>query len=53
MYQDLKKKFWWFGMKREIVENVVICDSCQRINAKHQRPCRSVVAIENSSMEMG
>jgi hypothetical protein len=31
MYQDLKKKFWWYGMKREIVEHVAICDSCQRI----------------------
>jgi hypothetical protein len=38
MYQDLKKKFWWFGMKREIAEHVAICDSCQRIKAEHQRP---------------
>jgi hypothetical protein len=28
MYQDLKKKFWWYGMKREIAEHVAICDSC-------------------------
>jgi IS30 family transposase len=21
MYQDLKKKFWWYGMKREIAEH--------------------------------
>jgi hypothetical protein len=38
MYQDLKKKFWWYEMKREIVEHVAICDSCQRIKAEHQRP---------------
>jgi hypothetical protein len=38
MYQDLKKKFWWYGMKREIVEHVAICDNCQRIKAEHQRP---------------
>jgi hypothetical protein len=38
MYQDLKKKFWWCGMKREIVEHVAICDSCQRIKAEHQKP---------------
>jgi hypothetical protein len=38
MYQDLKKKFWWYGMKREIAEHVAICDSCQRIKAEHQRP---------------
>jgi hypothetical protein len=28
MYQDLKKRFWWYGMKKEIVEYVAICDSC-------------------------
>jgi hypothetical protein len=28
MYQDLKKRFWWYGMKREIAEYVAICDSC-------------------------
>jgi hypothetical protein len=38
MYQDLRKKFWWYGMKREIVENVAMCDSCRRIKAEHQRP---------------
>jgi hypothetical protein len=38
MYQDLKKRFWWYGMKREIIEYVVRSDSCQRIKAEHQRP---------------
>jgi hypothetical protein len=38
MYQDLKKRFWWYGMKREIIEYVARCDSCQRIKAEHQRP---------------
>jgi hypothetical protein len=38
MYQDLKKKFWSYGMKREIVEHVAICDSCQRIKVEHQKP---------------
>jgi hypothetical protein len=28
MYQDLKKRFWWYGMKREIAESVAVCDSC-------------------------
>jgi hypothetical protein len=28
MYQDLKKRLWWYGMKREIAEYVAICDSC-------------------------
>jgi hypothetical protein len=28
MYQDRKKGFWWYDMKREIVEYVARCDSC-------------------------
>jgi hypothetical protein len=38
MYQDLKKRFWWYDMKREITEYVARCDICQRIKAEHQRP---------------
>jgi hypothetical protein len=26
MHQDLKQRFWWYGMKREIVEYVVLFD---------------------------
>jgi hypothetical protein len=38
MYQVLKKRFWWYGMKREITEYVARCDSCLRITTEHQRP---------------
>jgi hypothetical protein len=38
IYQDLKRRFWWYGMKREIADYVARCDSCQRIKAEHQRP---------------
>jgi hypothetical protein len=38
MYQDLKRRFWWYGMKRKIAKYVAKCDSCQRIKAEHQRP---------------
>jgi IS30 family transposase len=38
MYQDLKKKFWWYRIKWEIAEHVAVCDSCQRIKVEHQRP---------------
>jgi hypothetical protein len=38
MYQDLKKKFWWYGMKREIAEHVAMCNSCRWIKVEHQRP---------------
>jgi hypothetical protein len=38
MYQDLKKKFWWCGMKMDIVEYVAPCHSYQLVKAEHQRP---------------
>nr|ABA95128.1 retrotransposon protein, putative, Ty3-gypsy subclass [Oryza sativa Japonica Group] len=38
MYQDLKEKFWWVSMRKEIAEFVALCDVCQRVKAEHQRP---------------
>jgi hypothetical protein len=38
MYQDLKKKFWWQGMKRDVAEYVAQCHVCQQVKAEHQRP---------------
>jgi hypothetical protein len=38
MYYDHKEQFWWYGMKRSVVEYVAICDTCQRVKAEHQRP---------------
>jgi hypothetical protein len=46
MYQDLKKRFWWYGMKWEIAEYVAVCDSCQRIKAEHQRPARLLQPLQ-------
>jgi hypothetical protein len=28
MYQDLKKRFQWYNMKKEIAYHIAICDSC-------------------------
>ena len=38
MYQDLKERFWWHGMRREIALFIAKCDTCQRVKAEHQRP---------------
>src|SRR5664279_3028688 len=38
MYQDLREKFWWHGMPREIGSFIARCDTCQRVKAEHQRP---------------
>ena len=38
MYLDLKEKYWWYRLKRDVAEYVAICDTCQRVKAEHQRP---------------
>ena len=38
MYQDLKQRFWWTRLKREIAKYVSECDICRRVKASHLRP---------------
>ena len=38
MYHDLKQRYWWYGMKRDVAAHVAICDVCQRVKVEHQRP---------------
>jgi hypothetical protein len=38
MYLDLKERYWWYGLKRDVAEYVALCDTCQRVKAEHQRP---------------
>ena len=37
MYWDLKEKYWRYGLKRDVAEYVALCDTCQRVKARHQR----------------
>jgi len=36
MYRNLRWTFWWNNMKRDIVEYVSKCLTCQKVKAKHQ-----------------
>lgn len=38
MYQDLRQKYWWVGMKRDIAELVARCDICKRVKVECKRP---------------
>jgi hypothetical protein len=40
MYHDLKQRYWWYGMKRDVVPHVALCDTCYRVKAEHQKPTR-------------
>ncbi|KAL6956543.1 hypothetical protein U1Q18_052838 [Sarracenia purpurea var. burkii] len=38
MYQDLRKTFWWMGMKRDVAEYISKCLQCQQIKAERRKP---------------
>ncbi|XP_075515572.1 uncharacterized protein LOC142550219 [Primulina tabacum] len=38
MYRELKRNFWWNGMKRDVAVFVSKCQVCQQVKAEHQRP---------------
>ncbi|GJX53016.1 putative reverse transcriptase domain-containing protein [Tanacetum coccineum] len=38
MYYDLRDRYWWLGMKKDIVEYVSKCLNCLKVKAEHQRP---------------
>jgi hypothetical protein len=31
MYQDLKQKYWLYGLKIDVAAHVAMCDVCQRV----------------------
>jgi hypothetical protein len=37
MYQDLKQKYWWYGLKKDVASHVSLCGVCQRVKVEHQR----------------
>jgi len=38
MYHDLKKLFWWSGLKRDVAQFVYACLICQKSKVEHQKP---------------
>lgn len=48
MYKDLKVKFWWKGMKKDISDFVLKCLACQQVKVAHKRPGGLLKSLEIS-----
>nr|GEW66044.1 hypothetical protein [Tanacetum cinerariifolium] len=46
MYQDMKKLYWWPNMNANIATYVSKCLTCAKVKAKHQRPSRLLVIMD-------
>ncbi|KAK1432277.1 hypothetical protein QVD17_09172 [Tagetes erecta] len=46
MYRDLKRNYWWPGMKRDIAKYVAKCLTCAQVKAEHQKPCGMLQPLE-------
>ena len=38
MYHDLKDTYWWNGIRRDIIDFVSKCLTCQQVKLEYQKP---------------
>jgi hypothetical protein len=46
MYHDLKKLFWWSGLKRDVAQFVNSCLICQKSKVEHQKPAGFMTPLD-------
>ncbi|XP_073289635.1 uncharacterized protein [Primulina huaijiensis] len=45
MYQDLRRLYWWLGMKKYIMLCISECLICQQVKIEHQRPAATLLSL--------
>ena len=46
MYQDLRRQYYWSGIKRHVGDFVRRCFTCQQIKSEHQKPAGLLQPLE-------
>ena len=46
MYQDLRRQYYWSGMKRHVWNFVRRCLTCQQVMVEHQKPVGLLQPLE-------
>jgi hypothetical protein len=46
MYKDLKTRYWWKDMRRDIAHFMACCDTCSRVKIEHQKPAGFLKPLE-------
>ena len=46
MYQNLRRQYYWSGMKRHVGDFFRRCLTCQQVKAEHQNPVRLLQPFE-------
>jgi hypothetical protein len=46
MYKDLKTRYWWKDMRRDIAHYVACCDTYSRVKIEHQKPVGLLKPLE-------
>ena len=46
MYRDLKRLYWWDGLKKEVARFVQTCLVCQQVKVEHKKPSGRLQPLE-------
>ena len=46
MYRDLRRRYYWNGMKRHVGDFVRQCLTCQQVKAEHHKPAGLLQSLE-------
>ena len=46
MYRDLRRQYYWSGMKKHVGDFVRRCLTCQQVKAEHQKPAGLLHPLE-------